>query len=96
MLVDGESGDEIVGILTNGRTGDSPLLRKLFELAEARFPWFSPELVLADRGYDGRVNTGFLGKRGTDAVIPKKQLGKGRFHHGISTIRDDRPVITAT
>ena len=83
MLVDGESGDEIVGILTNGRTGDSPLLRKLFELAEARFPWFSPELVLADRGYDGRVNTGFLGKRGTDAVIPKKQLGKGRFHHGI-------------
>ena len=36
MLVDGESGDEIVGILTNGRTGDSPLLRKLFELAEAQ------------------------------------------------------------
>ena len=29
------------------------------------------------------MNTGFLGKRGTDGVIPKKQLGKGRFHHGI-------------
>ena len=83
ILVDGESGDEIVGILTNGSTGDSPMLRKLFELAEARFPWFSPELVLADRGYDGRVNTEFLGRRGADAVIPKKQLGKGRFHHGI-------------
>ena len=83
MLVDGESGDEIVGIVTDGRVGDSPLLRKLFQLAEAKFPWFSPALVLADRGYDGRVNTGFLGRRGTDAVIPKKRLPNGSFHHGI-------------
>ena len=83
VLVDGESGDEIVGIVTDGRAGDSPLLRKLFQLAEAKFPWFSPGLALADRGYDGRVNTGFLGRRGIDAVIPKKQLGNGRFHHGI-------------
>ena len=83
MLVDGESGDEIVGIATDGRAGDSPLLRKLFQLAEAKFRWFAPGLALADRGYDGRVNTEFLGERRTDAVIPKKQLGNGRFHHGI-------------
>ena len=83
MLVDVESGDEIVGILTNGRTGDSPLLRELFLLAEARFPWFAPELLLADRGYDSRVNVRFLNDRGTHTVIPKRKLGTGRFHHQV-------------
>ena len=83
MLVDVESGDEIVGILTNGRTGDSPMLRALIRLAEARFPWFAPELLLADRGYDSRVNVRFLNDRGIDAVIPKRKLGAGRFHHRV-------------
>ena len=83
MLVDVETGDEIVGILTNGRTGDSPLLRELFELAEARFPWFAPELLLADRGYDSRKNVQFLNERGVHTVIPKRELGKGRFHHKV-------------
>ena len=83
MLVDVESGDEIVGILTNGRTGDSPMLRALIRLAEARFPWFAPELLLADRGYDSRVNVRFLNDRGIDTVIPKRALGAGRFHHRI-------------
>ena len=91
MLVDGESGDEIVGRLTNGRTGDSPMLRELFLLAEARFPWFAPELVLADRGYDSRVNVRFLNDRGIHTVIPKRELGSGRFHH-----RGFRPASTAT
>ena len=93
ILVDGESGDEIVGILTNGRTGDSPILRDLFLLAEARFPWFAPELVLADRGYDSRKNVRFLNKRGIHTVIPKRELGAGRFHyrvynhHGVPTCK---------
>ena len=83
MLVDVESGDEIVGILTNGRTGDSPMLRELFILAEAKFPWFAPELLLADRGYDSRKNVQFLNDRGIDTVIPKRGLGPGRFHHHV-------------
>ncbi len=81
MLVDVETGDEIVGILTNGRTGDSPILRELFLLAEDRFPWFAPELLLADRGYDSRKNVQFLNDRGVHTVIPKRELGKDRFHH---------------
>ena len=81
MLVDVETGDEIVGILTNGRTGDSPILRELFLLAEDRFAWFAPELLLADRGYDSRKNVLFLNARGVHTVIPKRELGKGRFHH---------------
>ena len=83
MLVDGESGDVIAGILTTGSVGDGPLLRELFRMAAAQFPWFSPELALADRGYDSRSNIQFLGERGTDARIPKRELGKGRLHHGI-------------
>ena len=83
MLVDVETGDEIVGILTNGRTGDSPLLRKLILLAEARFPWFAPDLLLADRGYDSRKNVRFLNDRGIHTVIPKRELGAGRFHHQV-------------
>lgn len=82
-LVDVETGDEIVGILTNGRTGDSPILRELFLLAEARFPWFAPELLLADRGYDSRKNVRFLNVRGVHTVIPKRELPKGRFHHKV-------------
>ncbi len=82
-LVDVETGDEIVGILTNGKTGDSPLLRDLFLLAESRFPWFAPELLLADRGYDSRKNVEFLNKRGVYTVIPKRELGAGRFHHKV-------------
>ena len=83
MLVDVETGDEIVGILTNGRTGDSPMLRQLFLLAEDRFPWFAPELLLADRGYDSRKNVEFLNARGTHTVIPKRELPKRRFHHKV-------------
>ncbi len=83
MLVDVETGDEIVGILTNGRTGDSPMLRALIRQAEARFPWFAPELLLADRGYDSRKNVEFLNARGIHTVIPKRELGKGRFHHKV-------------
>ena len=83
MLVDVETGDEIVGILTNGRTGDGPMLRQLFLLAEARFPWFAPELLLADRGYDSRKNVRFLNDRGIHTVIPKRKLGTGRFHHKV-------------
>ena len=92
-LVDVETGEEIVGILTNGVTNDGPVLRDLIELAEARFPWFAPELLLADRGYDSRKNVRFLNKRGIHTVIPKKELGAGRFHHkvydyhGIPTLR---------
>lgn len=33
MLVDVETGDEMVGVLTNGRRGDNPILRELFLLA---------------------------------------------------------------
>ena len=82
-LVDVETGDEIVGILTNGRSGDSPILRELFLLAEARFPWFAPELLLADRGYDSRKNVKFLNARGVDTVIPKRELPAGHFHHKV-------------
>ena len=83
MLIDVETGDEIVGILTNGRTGDGPILRELFPLAEAKFSWFAPELLLADRGYDSRKNVRFLNGRCVHTVIPKRELGKGRFHHGV-------------
>ncbi|MDE0360649.1 MAG: transposase [Rhodospirillaceae bacterium] len=83
MLVDVETGNEIVGILTNGRTGDGPMLRALIRLAEARFPWFAPELLLADRGYDSRKNVKFLNERGIHTVIPKKELRKGWFHHKV-------------
>ena len=83
MLVDVETGDEIVGILTNGRTGDGPMLRQLFLLAEDRFPWFAPELLLADRGYDSRKNVEFLNPRGVHTVIPKKELPKGWSHHKV-------------
>ena len=83
MLVDVETGDEIVGILTNGRTGDSPILRQLFLLAEDRFPWFAPELLLADRGYDSRKNVKFLNERRVHTIIPKRELGAGRFHHKV-------------
>ena len=83
MLVDGESGDVIAAKLTTGSVGDGPVLRELFQIAETEFHWFSPELALTDRGYDSRSNVRFLGERGTDAGIPKKELGKGRFHHGI-------------
>ena len=83
IVVDGKSGDLIFGRLTTGKVSDGPELRELVQLAEAEFSWFSPQLALADRGYDSRVNTRFLGEREIDACIPKKELGGGRFHHGV-------------
>ena len=82
-LVDVETGDEIVGILSDGRTGDSPILRELFRLAETRFLWFAPELLLAERGYDSRKNVRSLNVRSVHTVIPKQELGAGRFHHKV-------------
>ena len=43
----------------------------------------APELLLADRGYDSRKNVRFLNYRGVYTVIPKRELGKGRFHHRV-------------
>ena len=83
LMVDGESGNEIVSELTTGHVGDSPMLRRLFQKARDRFSWFGPELFLADRGYDGRVNVRFLNDQGTHTAIPKKKLGSGRFHHQV-------------
>ncbi len=87
MLVDVETGDEIVGILTNDRTGDSPILRELFLLAEATFPWFAPELLLADRGYDSRKNVQFLNDRGVHTVIPKRELARIHRRETVAAVR---------
>lgn len=47
-------------IVTPGNINDTTQLMPLFYKLKALFPWFSPKLVIADKGYDSTTNYEFV------------------------------------
>ena len=67
VLCDANYDLPIAFTMTPGNKNDSKLLPPVFRKAKEKYSWFSPELLLADKGYEGRPNADFLCKEGTIA-----------------------------
>jgi hypothetical protein len=56
MVADANYGIPLAQFVTTGSRNDSPELPALIERAKATYDWFSPEVAIADRGYDSAAN----------------------------------------
>ncbi len=94
-LMDVEDGTPLVHIFLPANVNDSRILPLLVEKAEQTYGWFSPEYLLADRGYDSQANHKFLYDRGVKPIIlPRKPtahdgLYDGIYHKSGSPVCDD-------
>jgi hypothetical protein len=50
---------------------DSPFLRELVTCSKQDYDWFDPDVVLADKGYDGRQNVQLIHGLNAAALIPR-------------------------
>ena len=77
LAVDAVHGVPIAAITTTGGRYDGHLLPPLLAQAAAALPWFKPQAVLADKGYDDIKAHEAIAKYGAAAVIPLRDLPKG-------------------
>lgn len=54
---------------TTAKSNDGKLLRPLSQQAKAKFNWYAPDYLLADKGYDDQDLHRYLRSKGTAAVI---------------------------
>lgn len=73
----------IAGIITTGKSNDSPILRKLMKKAHRLLGnMFAPQSASADKGYDSKANHGFLHSEGIAPLIPLRKMSKNELRHG--------------
>ena len=69
MVADANYGLPIAQITTTARRNDSPYLPKVITHAQRSHPWFKPQAVIADRGYDSMENHEHLHEKGMYPII---------------------------
>ena len=72
-------------IVTTANRGDSPMLPKVMEKAEALHSWFRPKVVIADRGYDSNKNHNGLDAKGIIPIIHIREPSNTEFYDGMYT-----------
>ena len=85
MAVDANHGVPLAQVVTTAKRNDSPELPAVVAKAEARFPWFRPTAVIADRGYDSRANHAYLYGKGALPIIHIRRNAHGQLYDGIYT-----------
>ena len=90
-LADATYGVPIGQIITTAKLNDSPLLPQVVNKTSQTHSWFSPNAVIADRGYDSKSNNTFLYKQGTAAIIHIRETRKSKGQNEIHTL-DGRPI----
>ncbi len=79
-LADAKYGLPLGHIVTTAKRNDSPFLPKVIEHTQQVHPWFQPNAMIADRGYDGKPNHLYLMGRGVVPIISiKRAPGKDSF-----------------
>lgn len=74
----------IVFDTTHGKRDDIGLLKPLYESAKDAYPWYDPQYLLGDKGYDSQAMHRYLRKQGTDGIIPpRKPTAKDGLYDGI-------------
>ena len=85
LVSDANNDLPLAHFVTTAKRSDSPELPHAIELTEAWYPWFKPEVVIADRGYDSESNHQYLHGKGIIPVIHIRRPGntKNRWHKGL-------------
>ncbi len=84
-VADATYGVPITGFVTTASRHDSPELPKIMEKAQTKYGWFSPDVAIADKGYDARSNHEWLAKHGITPIIHIRSQPKKALHEGIYT-----------
>ena len=71
VLVDVATQLPIAFALSPANGNDSSFLRKLLAWSKVHYRWFDPDIVLADKGYDGGENVRFIHGLNAAALIPR-------------------------
>ena len=80
MVADANYGVPLAHLVTTARRNDSPELPAVIARAEALYPWFKPAAVIADRGYDSKVNHEHLHGKG---IVPIIHIRRSKAHDGL-------------
>ena len=80
-VVDATYGLPIYGFTTTGSRNDSPELPALLDGAASTHPWFTPDYVIADKGYDSRANhETVLGRDATPIIAIRRPNRRADQH----------------
>ena len=97
LVADAKYDLPIFGFTTPANRNDAPELPGLLDGAAETHPWFSPDHVIADKGYDSRANHEAVIERGGAPIIairrPNRTLQR-QFHEGVYAA-DGRPPASA-
>ena len=85
MVADVNYGIPLAHVVTTAKDNDSPMLPKVIAAAETLYPWFRPNAVVADRGYDSKANHEYLHAKGVLPIIHIRQLARSALVEGIYT-----------
>ena len=83
LVADAANGLPIMGFTTTASCHDSPEFTRLLEKAESAYPWFAPDYVMADKGYDSTKNHKFVLSRNAVPIIAIRDMPKGKLREGI-------------
>ena len=79
-VADVKYGVPLGQIVTTASRNDSPELPTVIEHTKALHPWFSPKVVIADRGYDALSNHEYVVSQGAIPIIHIRKLAKGEIY----------------
>ena len=85
LVADAAHGLPIIGFTTAASRHDSPEFTRLLEKAESAYPWFAPDHIMADKGYDSINNHKFVLSRNAVPIIAIRDMPKGKLREGIYT-----------
>ncbi len=83
-IVDANYEFPITWSTTTAKRNDLHQLRPLYEDAKQTFPWYAPQYLLGDKGYDSEAMHRYLRKQGTNGIIPpRKPTSKDGLYNGL-------------
>lgn len=85
MVADANCGVPLAQYVTTGSRSDNPELRNIIVHAERMLPWFKPNAVIADRGYDASYNHEYLWQKGILPIIHIRKNAQSDLYNGIYT-----------
>ena len=86
LAVDATYSLPIAGHVTTAKRHDSPEFPRLMERAQGAHSWFSPEYVMADKGYDSRKNHEYVQQQGGALIAPtRRSPSRDKLYEGIYT-----------
>ena len=94
-VADANHGIPLGHFVTPANQSDNPELPNNIRHSEALLPWFSPSVVIADRGYDANSNHQYLLSKGIVPIIHMRKASKTKnnWYDGVYTPKGEPTCI---